>query len=257
MRGCCEKRCGIRKDFDTNTDCPGIAIGGLTRKLDNYGAATLELLGRVWREGTQHAVVLMRHSAREFAPDRHDLENPLTEHGRERALSLGAALPKALTLRGYASPPERCMETAALILEGHQRGGGAVTRHRPLEALGVFYALDQMKMWKAMSAAGGLVPFIADWVQGRAPADAMMPADLAARLIIDVMASKLEQPVAEGQLDLCISHDMTLYLLREVLLGEPAHASEVGFLDALVLYPDAAGTLWLSSHHGAPQLVKR
>jgi broad specificity phosphatase PhoE len=256
LRGCCEKRCGIRKDFDTNTDRPGIAIGGSTRKLNNYGAATLELVDRVFRHGTRHAVVLMRHSAREFAPDRHDLENPLTAHGRERALALGAELPKALTLRGYASPPERCMETAALILEGHERGGGAVTRHRPLEALGVFYALDQMKMWKAMNAAGGLVPFIAHWVQGRAPADAMMPADLAARLILEVMASKLEQPVAEAQLDLCISHDMTLYLLREVLLGEPAHGPEVGFLDALVLYADAADSLWLCSQHGEPQPVK-
>lgn len=224
-------------------------------ELDNYGDATVELVDRVFQEDTRHAVVLMRHSAREFAPDRHDLENPLTAHGRERARDLGGRLPKALTLRGYASPPERCMETAALILEGHARGGGPVTRHRPLEALGVFYALDQMKMWKAMNAAGGLVPFIADWVGGRTPADVMMPAELAGRLILQVLASKLEQPVAEAQLDLCVSHDMTLYLLREVLLGEPAHGPEVGFLDALVLYPDGDGNLWFASHHGQAQRV--
>ena len=42
------------------------------------------------------------------------------------------------------------METAELVLAGHESGGGNVTRHRPLEALGVFYALDQMKMWQGM-----------------------------------------------------------------------------------------------------------
>ena len=218
---------------------------------ERYGEATLDLVGRVAGRGIDHAVVLMRHSAREFAPDRHDLENPLTEEGRALALDLGARLPKRMMLRGYASPPERCMETAALVLEGHRRQGGPVTRHRPLEALGVFYALDQRKMWRAMDAAGGLVPFVAAWVRGEAPADAMVPADLAARLVLRVLAEKLRQPVAERQIDLCVSHDMTLYLLREVLLGEPASGPAVGFLDALVLYQDADG-LWMTSHHGEP-----
>ncbi|NBC23399.1 MAG: hypothetical protein GVY21_07995 [Gammaproteobacteria bacterium] len=221
--------------------------------MQQFGDATLDLVGQVMDRGARHLVVLMRHSAREFAPDRHDLENPLTETGRDRALELGAALPKALTVRGYASPPQRCMETAALVLEGHSREGGPVSRHRPLEALGVFYALDQMKMWQAMSAAGGLVPFVGDWVRGHGPADAMIPAGQAARLVARVLAEKLRQPIADTQLDLCVSHDMTLYLLREVLLGEPAaDGPEVGFLDALVMY-EADDTLWLQSHHGRPR----
>jgi broad specificity phosphatase PhoE len=167
-------------------------------------------------------------------------------------LDLGARLPKTLTVRAYASPPERCMETAALVLEGHRREGGAVTRHRPLEALGVFYALDQMKMWKLMNDAGGLVPFLSSWVGGEVPDDAMIPAGTAARLVQRVLADKLRQPVAAQQVDLCVSHDMTLYLLREVLLGEPSSGPEVGFLDALMLY-ESAGSLWLTSHHGTPR----
>jgi broad specificity phosphatase PhoE len=220
--------------------------------LENYGAATLDLVERTISRGIRHGVVLMRHSAREFAPDRHDLENPLTEEGRALALDLGARLPKRLLLRAYASPPERCMETAALVLEGHRRAGGRATRHRPLEALGVFYALDQMKMWKGMNAAGGLVAYLGAWIRGAVAPDAMMPADLAARLILRVLAQKFRQPVADQQLDLCVSHDMTLYLLREVLLGEPAAGPAVGFLDALLLYEDADG-LWMTSHHGERQ----
>ncbi|MFW6094220.1 MAG: histidine phosphatase family protein [Pseudomonadota bacterium] len=222
--------------------------------VEKYGDATLELLDRVVSPGVDHAVVLMRHSAREFAPDRHDLENPLTEEGRVLAHQLGERLPKFLTLRAYASPPQRCMETASLLLDGHRAGGGAATRHRPLEALGVFYALDQMKMWKAMDAAGGLVPYLEAWVRGEVPGDAMMPADTAARLVLRVLAEKLDQRVADAQLDLCVSHDMTLYLLREVLLGEPASGPAVGFLDALVLYRHG-GELWMTSHHGEPRPV--
>ncbi|MFU8817793.1 MAG: hypothetical protein ACNA7W_20800, partial [Pseudomonadales bacterium] len=97
-----------------------------------------------------------------------------------------------------------------------------------------------------------LVPYLGAWVRGEVPADSMMPAELAARLVLRVLAEKLRQPVAEQQLDLCVSHDMTLYLLREVLLGEPAHGPAVGFLDALVLYRDG-DALWMTSHHGEPQ----
>ena len=223
--------------------------------MQNYGDATLDLLARVWGRGVRHAVVLMRHAAREFDPELHDLENPLTAEGRARALEVGARLPREVTVRGYASPPERCMETAALMLEGHRREGGAATRHRPLEALGVFYALDQMKMWKTLHAAGGLVPFITGWVRGETSSDTMIPAELASRLVLGVLADKLDRPVAPAQLDLCVSHDMTLYLLREVLLGEPAAGPEVAFLDALVLYRDDGG-LWMSSHHGEPRRVQ-
>lgn len=220
--------------------------------MEDYGDATLDLLDRVWGDGVRHAVVLMRHAAREFDPELHDLENPLTARGRTRALEVGGRLPAGATVRAYASPPERCMETAALLLEGYQRHGGTVTRHRALEALGVFYALDQRKMWQIMHAAGGLVAFVTRWIHGGVPRDVMIPAETAARLVLGVLAEKLERPVTDVQLDLCVSHDMTLYLLREALLGEPAAGPEVAFLDALVLY-EMEGGLWMRSHHGRPQ----
>ena len=242
----------MRKDFDTNTDDQVSATG---RRLGDYGDATLDLLDRLWRRGVRHAVVLMRHAAREFDPELHDLENPLTPDGRARALEMGARLPRDATLRGYASPPERCMETAALVLEGHRHQGGNVTRHRPLEALGVFYALDQRKMWQAMHQAGGVVEYVTDWVRGDVPRDAMIPAETAARLVLGIMAEKLRRPVGDAQIDLCVSHDMTLYLMREVLLGEPAAGAEVAFLDALVLY-ESDGTLWMTSHHGEPRRLQ-
>ncbi len=224
---------------------PGLAPG------ETFGDATLALIERLLQDGARHVVALMRHSAREYAPGVHDLQNPLTVEGRDLALRLGTALPKTLTVRGYASPPARCMDTAALIMEGHRLAGGSATRHRPVEALGVFYALDQMKMWKGLSGAGGLPAFIGQWVRGAVPPDALIPAVLATDLLLRVLAARLRDPVAETSLDLCVSHDMSLHLLRAVLFEEPAAtAAPVRYLDALVLY-EREGRLMLASHDRA------
>jgi broad specificity phosphatase PhoE len=215
-----------------------------------YGDSALALVAEVLAEGVEHAVLLMRHSAREFEPGRHDLENPLTDEGRDLARRMGSGIDKRLRLRGYASPAERCVETTALILEGHRDGGGEATRYRAVEALGVFYVLDQMKMFKAMTAADGQLEFLERWYRGELAGDVMIPADVAARLAARVAAEKLNQPLGGPQLDVCVSHDMTLYLVRDRLLGErSAELGEVRFLDALIMYNDGDKTI-LRSHRG-------
>ena len=213
----------------------------------DYGGRTATLVNELYEEGVDRALLLLRHSAREYVDGRHDLDNPLTDAGRHYAERLGAALPKGATVRAYASPPHRCMETAERMLAGHEAGGGAVTRHRPQEALGVFYALDQMKLWQAMREAGGLVPYVEGWIAGTIGPDIMIPAETAARLLLAVLAEKLQNPVADRHLDVCVSHDMTLYLMRTVLLGVPLAAQPVAYLDGLVLFP-RAGKLILRSN---------
>ena len=91
--------------------------------MTDYGQATLALIASVYDEGANHVAALIRHSAREFEPGRHDLLNPLTDEGRAFAESFGKALSKNLLVRGYASPAERCVETVQLILKGHLRAG--------------------------------------------------------------------------------------------------------------------------------------
>lgn len=216
------------------------------------GETTLGLIEDVLESGATHLVLLMRHSEREFAPDKHDLLNPLTDEGRDLAASMGKRLPKSLTLRGYASPAERCVETAELILAGHAGHGGKATRSRPAEALGVFYILDQMRMFKAMQAAGGQVPLLESWFRGEVGADTMIPADIAARLVAGFAATKLNDSIATPQLDVLVSHDMTLYTIRDRLLGQPASlVGEVHFLDGIVIYKHG-DQLFIHSHHGAP-----
>lgn len=219
-----------------------------------HGDGVLALIEHIVGRGVGHAVVLMRHSARTFEKNLHDLANNLTEEGRALCGRVGRRLPKTLTLRAYSSPAQRCLDTAELILAAHKEAGGLTTRHRPVEGLGVFYVLDQMKMWRGMDQAGGMVPYLQAWFAGETPQDALMPADLASKLVLRVMAGKLAAPIASPQLDICVSHDMTLYLLRDRLLGETVDGAKVEFLDGLIAWRDAQG-LWLQSQQGEPRQI--
>ena len=216
-----------------------------------YGDATLEQVEAMADDGCNHMVLLMRHSAREFNPDVHDLENPLTDEGRELSQRLGRKLPKAYTLRGYASPAERCVETAQLCLDGHAAEGGSVTRVRPVEGLGVFYVLDQMKMYRVMRDMGTLPQFVSAWSESTIPEDALIPAQNAAQILMRVVTEKLNQPVAEKQIDVCVSHDLSLYLVRDRLLRESSDQGPVEFLDALVAFR-RDDRVWLQSARTTP-----
>ena len=216
-----------------------------------YGDATLEQVEAMADDGCNHMVLLMRHSAREFNPAVHDLENPLTDEGRGLSRRLGRKLPKAYTLRGYASPAERCVETAQLCLDGHAAEGGSVTRVRPVEGLGVFYVLDQMKMYRVMRDMGTLTQFVSAWSESTIPEDALIPAQNAAQILMRVVTEKLNQPVAEKQIDVCVSHDLSLYLVRDRLLRESSDQGPVEFLDALVAFR-RDDRVWLQSARTTP-----
>ena len=216
-----------------------------------YGDATLEQVEAMADDGCNHMVLLMRHSAREFNPDVHDLENPLTDEGRELSQRLGRKLPKAYTLRGYASPAERCVETAQLCLDGHAAEGGSVTRVRPGEGLGGFYVLDQMNMYRVMRDMGTLTQFASARSASTIPEDALIPAQNAAQILMRVVTEKLNQPVAEKQIDVCVSHDLSLYLVRDRLLRESSDQGPVEFLDALVAFR-RDDRVWLQSARTTP-----
>lgn len=215
----------------------------------HYGRATSEMVAQAFAEGIDRGVLLMRHSARTFDRNIHDLLNPLTDHGRDLCRQMGEALPKDVHLRGYASPPERCMETAQLVIASHEAGGGSGGRTRPVEALSPFYALDQQKMWKGLTSAVDLPGFIGEWYAGEVPDDAMMPPELAVQMIITVLASKLRAAGAARQLDVCVSHDMTVYTVRHGVGLEPLSGPEVEFLDGLLLF-ERGNTLLMRSQHG-------
>lgn len=222
--------------------------------MPTYGDATAALIEETYAQGAKQVAVLLRHSARTFHPDINDLDNQLTDEGRELASRLGTLLPKGLTVRGYASPAQRCIDTTELMLGSYAANGGVVTRTRRVEAFGVFYALDQQRMWKGFASAGGMIPYVQQWFAGEVPSEAVMPPALAANLVCHVLAGRLDNPIAERSLDVCCTHDLTVHLVREAVLGQVADLAPVEFLDALVMYRQD-GQLMLASHHGPAAVI--
>ena len=215
----------------------------------NPGETTLQLINDLVDEGIEHIVLLMRHSAREYEPGRHDLLNPLTDEGRGLARQLGGAIPKSLTLRGFTSPAERCVETAALIMEAHKEGGGLTMRNRVVEALGVFYVLDQMKMFMAMQATGSMVSFQQEWFSENVSPDILMPSHTSAEIIARLMLEKLKEKPEKSRLDLMVSHDFTIYLLKDQLLGQnSSRYPNVIYLDGIAVF-ERNGKAFIQSHH--------
>jgi len=219
------------------------------------GNSTIELVKEISEKGTNHIVLLMRHSAREYAPDKHDLLNPLTDEGRTLAKKMGAALPKHLKLRGYSSPPERCIETSELVIEGHKSEGGECTRTRVIEALGVFYVLDQMKMYMAMQECEGMVPLLNKWFDGEVPEDIMMSPDIASRIIGRLVRQKLLSGSDDPQLDILVSHDFTLYTIKNRLLNQTTDKyPSVEYLDGIAFFLRDE-KIFAQSHHEGEQEI--
>lgn len=222
-----------------------------------HGERSTALIDGLWADGVRRMCLLMRHSAREYAPGKHDLANPLTEEGRRLAHLFGTRLRPELALRAYASPVARCEDTAELIHAAHREiGGRGRGGARPVEGLGVFYVLDQMKMFKAMSTSTeGMGSFVRAWLDGQVPEDIMLPAEVAARSLLKMLTTRLASQEGSPALDIGVSHDLTLYLMREVCLGLSREDSgDVLYLDGMVIF-ERDGEYFVATHDQAPKSV--
>ena len=221
---------------------------------DDFGDASARMTRAIFAEGVERGVLLMRHSAREYRRDVHDLENPLTAEGRSLAARFGASLPD-VNLRGYSSPVMRCRETGALAIEASAAAqrGGVISKVRDIEAFGVFYALDQIRMWKGLHKSNGLADYVGRWFAGEVPQSAMMRPQRAVGMVLEVMLDKLNAPAIQAgtpQLDLCVTHDMTIFTMREGVGLEPVTGPDVRFMDGLLMYEQDDKVFFASQHGG-------
>ena len=221
---------------------------------DDFGDASARMTRAIFGEGVERGVLLMRHSARKYRRDVHDLENPLTAEGRSLAARFGASLPD-VNLRGYSSPVMRCRETGALAIEASAAAqrGGVISKVRDIEAFGVFYALDQIRMWKGLRKSDGLADYVGQWFAGKVPQSAMMRPQRAVGMVLEVMLEKLTAPAIQAgtpQLDLCVTHDMTIFTMREGVGLEPVTGPDVRFMDGLLMYEQDDKVFFASQHGG-------
>lgn len=220
----------------------------------SYGESTRQLMTETLSNPEVSGVmVIMRHSARHY-----DHENPinepfmgLTETGKEISHAWGIGLPSGLTVGFYSSFIGRCIETAYLIDKGYVRQGGD-TRHNIIEkTLSPYYVRDAQGLFKdyIMDA-----DFFGKWFAGEIPAAIIDHPETIAADMRDVCVTRLKAGSGTNcSLDICVTHDWNLYVLRQHFLGLHYEAhGKVGYLDGVVIF-QKDGRFFIAAPGGVPR----
>ena len=207
-------------------------------------------------------VLLLRHAAREYSSELHDFEDDLTTLGHQRSVLCGQLLteriarPHGLTFNLASSPINRCHQTLSQIANGIRLASGGDEGSQAImgtgtmsvvEGLGLFYLLDQASFFSQLDKMGAY-SLVRCWQERETCPDIILPASSAADALLGLIAGRLRK-LNDGTIDLLVTHDLTLYLLREQLFGVRHEDAEViRYLDALLLYRTASGRLVARMH---------
>lgn len=188
------------------------------------------------------AAVCLRHAQRFPIADASDPTlAEITPDGATAAEAFGAHLRGFDCVRLFHSPIKRCRQTAECIARGVAATGCPVTIAGPEPTLGVDYILDLKEAGRLTVLHGD--HFVRLWFTGQiAPAVIRAAASIAAGKLA-YLTQRLQEPCAQGRrLDLHVSHDWNIIVLRELMLGVcHEQAGWLDFLDGVAFSPAAAG----------------
>lgn len=213
---------------------------GRRRLAHDRGMQGHELLGTINSLRAACAAVVLRHAARHPIVDpREPLAAELTPAGRQDAEDFGSRITGFERLRLFHSPVKRCQQTAECVAAGAVRAGLSVELVGPQTELGVAYILDQIETGRMSGVHGE--HFVRLWFTNQVPERLILRAPAIARRKLAYLTARLQEPVSAGRrLDLHVSHDWNVLILRELLLGvRHEEAGWAPFLDGVVFAPDA------------------
>jgi broad specificity phosphatase PhoE len=205
------------------------------------GDELLELLRREGAAGRPLAA-MMRHAAR------HPIADPkqphlaeLTAEGCAAAEEFGARLAGFGRVRLFHSPVKRCLQTAECVAHGAARAGVRAEICGAHAELGIDYIRDVGEAGRLSVIHGE--HFVRLWFEGRVPPQVIDPAPaLAARKVAFVERRLAEVAGEPGTLDLHVSHDWNIIILREHLVGvRHEEAGWLTFLDGVAFTPSSGG----------------
>jgi broad specificity phosphatase PhoE len=164
--------------------------------------------------GDQRAAIMVRHAERPPLPNVVDsLGIGLTEKGMEDSLNFGRIMARFPTARVWHSPALRCIQTAEGIAQGLQENGTPVQVFQEEWSLCGPYVKETDCLLQAEKLGNR---FMREWFDGRIDPRIIDPVPDAMHMVLDPILAKLAQ--ADG-LDIHVSHDWDIMLLREALLG--------------------------------------
>jgi len=195
-------------------------------------------------QSADRVVLVIRHAEREPIPDplRPELAE-LTPAGMQSARELGTRLGDFQELRFFHSPVKRCRQTAECIAEGARSLGLAVVEPLPIVSLGLGYirAMQEVAELTRIHGEG----FTRLWLSGSIDSRHMQePAELSTRMRGHMEEQLAHSSPAGRRLDVHVTHDWNLLVLREVNLG--LRHEEIGwvdFLDGIAYAPAPKGGL--------------
>lgn len=192
------------------------------------GEELLATLREEARTGRPVAAV-MRHAARHpIADPRRPELAELTADGCAAAEAFGAQLGDFSRVRLFHSPVKRCQQTAECIARGLAGAGGRAELVGAHPALGIDYIRDLAEAGRLTVQHGE--HFVRLWFEGAVPPAVIDPAPALAAMKLDFVRAQLAG-AAPGTLDLHVSHDWNIIILREHLVG--VRHEEAGWLTFL------------------------
>jgi len=220
-----------------------------------HGEATLQIVNELYDRGIRRMTVLMRHGARYY-----DLDNPqneayqtLTDEGKAQAYAYGLRLPDGPVLRFFSSPLGRCIETAyqvekACIQRGIQTEVNQVAPHL------VTFFINNGLAFMTQLIAEGTPAMLKAWFAGSLSKDLLLsPEDALGKQIAPILDGF--RPDDGPQIDICVTHDWNLYLIREMCLSQ--HNVDVGRVDYLegIVFYKLDGVVQAKNHLGTAKTV--
>ena len=221
-----------------------------------FGSQTLNTINHLHQQGIKKIAVIMRHSERHYDndyPDREPFMN-LTENGKDVSFQFGEQLPPKMLVRTFSSFIGRCIETAYLIDKGYTFKGGK-TRSNMVELLvSPFYAKNPVEIMKTFLESG-YSNFIRAWLNGDFSSEVIEDPRESAKTIVSFAKEQLIQSL-ENHIDISITHDWNLYLVKEIFLGlKHEDAGAVEYLEGVVLYANN-NDFFITNHQTKPRTLE-
>jgi hypothetical protein len=175
--------------------------------------------------------IILRHAERFNVPNvvnvQESLAVGLTDKGKKDSFELGRKIRGAKQIRLFHSPALRCRQTAEAIGEGFAANGGKVLGIKETWDLCAPYLLDNIILKEADCLGHG---FMRAWFDGKFHPEWIKPAPQAADMVLAPVLNALSDG-GNDNLDVHVSHDWELVLLREELLR--VRYEEAGWIEYL------------------------
>ncbi|MBT6616359.1 MAG: hypothetical protein HOB38_29975, partial [Deltaproteobacteria bacterium] len=222
---------------------------------NRYGMKTVEILNRLQNEGVKKFSVLMRHSARHYDEQHMERESLqwLTEEGKLYAHAFGKKIPHTPLVRFFSSMLGRCIETAYQADKGCTSCGGQTESNKVVIELAPFFVKNPPEIFKLHMELGTSQLF-KQWFSGKISNDLVGRSDKVANEMIRQLTSLLQEG-PESHIDVSVSHDWNLYMIKHHFLKlEHEKSIQVEYLEGIIIFKKD-NSYYITNHETDPLLL--